>query len=186
MGKKNYILIRYIVYIIFVFSSWFLSIKAGLSNIQALSIGVFSASISGTIFFWEYRLSFALWGSVLLILMKIVNLIEFVNFASLEIILFLIGMMIITGNLKDLGFFDWILSKLLKIKRLTAKKFLLLLIFMSAISACCVDEISSIIFMVVLVFTVCDYFEINPVPFMIISVLATNVGSTGTVLGNPI
>ncbi|PIS33342.1 MAG: hypothetical protein COT38_05890, partial [Candidatus Omnitrophica bacterium CG08_land_8_20_14_0_20_41_16] len=32
----------------------------------------------------------------------------------------------------------------------------------------------------------CDYFEVEPTPFIIISVLATNIGSTGTVLGNPI
>ncbi len=186
MHKKNGIFSRYALYIIFVLISWFLSLKIGLSNTQALSLCVFFASISGTLFFWEYRLSFALWGSSALILTHVISLANFVRFASLEVILFLIGMMIITGNLKELGFFDWVLSKLLKVKRLSAERFLLFLIFISAISACCVDEVSSIIFMVILVITVCDYFEVNPAPFIIISVLATNVGSTGTVLGNPI
>jgi Na+/H+ antiporter NhaD/arsenite permease-like protein len=36
------------------------------------------------------------------------------------------------------------------------------------------------------VFSICDYFEVNPTPFLIISVLATNIGSSGTTLGNPI
>jgi Na+/H+ antiporter NhaD/arsenite permease-like protein len=36
------------------------------------------------------------------------------------------------------------------------------------------------------VFEICDYFEVEPTPFLIISVLATNIGSSGTALGNPI
>lgn len=186
ISGKNKVLIRYILYIALIFSAWVLGLRGGLSDTQALALSVFFASISGTIFFWQYRLSFAFWGSSLLVLLKIVKLKEFVGFASLEVILFLIGMMIITGNLKELGFFDWVLSKLLKIRKLSSHRFLMLLIFFSAISACCVDEVSSIIFMVILVLTISDYFEVNPVPFIVISVLATNVGSAGTVLGNPI
>jgi Na+/H+ antiporter NhaD/arsenite permease-like protein len=57
---------------------------------------------------------------------------------------------------------------------------------MSALLACCVDEVTSIIFMAAAILEICDYFEIDPTPFIIISILTTNIGSTGTVLGNPI
>jgi len=40
--------------------------------------------------------------------------------------------------------------------------------------------------MVAAVLEICDYFEVDPVPYIIISVLATNIGSAATVLGNPI
>jgi Na+/H+ antiporter NhaD/arsenite permease-like protein len=56
----------------------------------------------------------------------------------------------------------------------------------SALLSCAVDEVTSIIFIVAAVFEICDYFEVNPAPFLIISVLATNIGSSGTALGNPI
>lgn len=49
-----------------------------------------------------------------------------------------------------------------------------------------VDEVTSIILMVALVLALANYFETNPVPFLIVAVMSTNVGSTGTVLGNPI
>jgi Na+/H+ antiporter NhaD/arsenite permease-like protein len=54
------------------------------------------------------------------------------------------------------------------------------------LSACVIDEVTSIIFIVAAIFEICDYFEVDPTPFLIISVLATNVGSSGTALGNPI
>jgi len=48
------------------------------------------------------------------------------------------------------------------------------------------SEVVSIIFMVAAVFEICDYFEVDAVPYLIISILATNIGSAATVLGNPI
>jgi len=94
--------------------------------------------------------------------------------------------MILVGLLKDTGFFAWIVSLILRIKNLTANKFLLLICVISALLSCAVDEVTSIIFIVAAIFEICDYFEVDPTPFLIISVLATNIGSSGTVLGNPI
>jgi len=95
-------------------------------------------------------------------------------------------MMVIIGLLKDSGVFAWIVSLILRIPKLTGKKFVLIIGILSAFLACTIDEVTSIIFMVVAVLEICDYFEVNPIPFVIISVLATNIGSSATVLGNPI
>jgi Na+/H+ antiporter NhaD/arsenite permease-like protein len=77
-------------------------------------------------------------------------------------------------------------SLILRIRNLTAKKFLIFIAVISALLACAVDEVTSIIFMVAAVLEICDYFEVDSVPFIIISVLATNIGSAATLLGNPI
>jgi Na+/H+ antiporter NhaD/arsenite permease-like protein len=159
---------------------------AGMNAHQSLSIGIFSASILGTLFFWDFRLSFAFIGTSVLLMTKTIDLEHVIEFSSLEVILFLVGMMVIIGLLKDSGVFAWIVSLILRIPKLTGKKFVLMIGFLSALLACSVDEVTSIIFMVAAVLEICDYFEVNPVPFLIISVLATNIGSAATVLGNPI
>ncbi|MBU0548237.1 MAG: hypothetical protein KKH57_05745 [Candidatus Omnitrophica bacterium] len=153
---------------------------------QALSISIFSASILGTLFFWDFRLSFAFIGTSILLLTKTIDLEHVIEFSSLEVILFLVGMMVVIGLLKDSGVFSWIVSLILRIPKLTGKKFVLIIGIISALLACTIDEVTSIIFMVVAVLEICDYFEINPIPFVIISVLTTNIGSSATVLGNPI
>jgi len=109
-----------------------------------------------------------------------------IKFSSLEIILFLVGMMVLIGLLKEAGLFAWLVSLILRIRKLTAKKFLISISVISALLACAVDEVTSIIFMVAAILEICDYFEVNPTPFIIASVLTTNIGSAGTVLGNPI
>ncbi|MFH1191217.1 MAG: SLC13 family permease [Candidatus Omnitrophota bacterium] len=159
---------------------------SGMNAHQALSIGIFSVSVLGTLFFWDFRLSFAFIGTSVLLMTKTIDLEHVIEFSSLEVILFLVGMMVIIGLLKDSGVFAWIVSLILRIPGLTGKKFVLFVCSLSALLACTIDEVTSIIFMVVAVLEICDYFEVNPIPFLIISVLATNIGSAATVLGNPI
>lgn len=158
----------------------------GLNSHQALSIAIFSVSILGTLFFWDFRLSFAFLGTSVLLITRTIDLDNLIKFSSLEIILFLIGMMVLIGLLKEAGLFAWLVSLILRIRNLNAKKFLIAVSLISALLACAVDEVTSIIFMVAAILEICDYFEVNPVPFIIGSVLTTNIGSSGTVLGNPI
>jgi len=163
-----------------------LGARSGLSFHQATAISIFSASVLGTLFFWNFRLTFAFFGTSILLVTKTIDLENLVQFASLEVILFLVGMMVLVGLLKDSGFFAWLVSLILRMRKLTADKFIVLIIMISAILTCAVDEVTAIIFIVAAVFEICDYFEVDPTPFLIISVLATNIGSSGTVLGNPI
>lgn len=160
--------------------------RYGMNHQQALSIAIFSCSILGTLFFWDFRLSFAFLGTSVLLMTKTIDLEHVLEFSSLEVILFLVGMMVLIGLLKDSGFFAWIVSLILRIRDLNAKRFVFLISLISALMACAVDEVTSIIFMVAAVIEICDYFETDPTPFIIISVLATNIGSAATVLGNPI
>jgi Na+/H+ antiporter NhaD/arsenite permease-like protein len=164
----------------------FLSFNIGLDRHQATAISIFSASILGTLLFWEFRLSFAFLGTSILLASRTINLESVIRFASLEVILFLVGMMILVGLLKEAGLFAWIVSLILRIRNLTAKKFLIAVSLISALLACAVDEVTSIIFMVAAILEICDYFEVDPLPFVIASIFTTNIGSAGTVLGNPI
>jgi Na+/H+ antiporter NhaD/arsenite permease-like protein len=180
------ILYKILILVIIAFSIGLLGTHAGMSEKQALSITIFSASIIGTLFFWDFRLSFAFIGTSVLLMTKTIDLERVLEFSSLEVILFLVGMMVIMGLLKDSGFFAWIVGLILRIPNLTATKFVVFISLISMFMASTVDEVTSIIFIVAAVIEICDYFEVNPVPFLIISVLATNVGSAATVLGNPI
>ncbi len=163
-----------------------LGARAGLSFHQAMSVSIFSVSMLGTLFFWSFRLTFAFLGTSVLLLTKTIDMEHLIKFASLEIILFLVGMMVLVGLLKSSGFFAWIVTLILRIKDLTAEKFTVLIIVISALLACAVDEVTAIIFIAAAIFEICDYFEVEPTPFLMIAIFATNIGSAGTVLGNPI
>lgn len=153
---------------------------------QTVSTAVFLAIILGTLFFWTFRLSIAFIGLAVLIFTNSLNIPQFVESATLPVILFLVGMMIIVGALRDLGFFTWVVQLIVSMPNISAKKFISATAIASALLACAVDEVTSIIFISTLIFQVCDRLKINPAPYIIICVLCTNIGSAGTMMGNPV
>lgn len=183
---KNHLIKNVFFLILFTALTTAFSSLLGLNHMQLLAVSVFSATVFGTLFFWEFRLAIAFLGISILLLTKTLDLESFIKFASLEVILFLASMMIILGWLKETGFFAWLIGLILRIKRLTGVKFIIVVSIFSALLSCVMDEVTSIIFMIAGILEICEFFEINPLPYVTISVMATNIGSSGTVLGNPI
>lgn len=163
-----------------------ISLLAGFDPRHAFTCSIFIIIIFTTLLFWQYRLPISFVGIAALLAARILTLRSFVESCELDIILFLVGMMVVIGVLKDLGLFTWIIQSVLNTRRMTGMKFVLMLIFLSAFMACAVDEVTSIVIMCTLVFHVCDTLKIRPLPFLMISVMATNIGSSGTMLGNPV
>jgi len=153
---------------------------------QAIACAVFIGIIMGTLFFWNFRLAIAFIGLSVLIGSNSMDITTFVESSALEVILFLVGMMIIVGALRDLGFFTWIVQLIVSMPNLSGKKFIAVTAIASALLACAVDEVTSIIFISTLIFQVCDRLKLNPIPYILICVLCTNVGSAGTMMGNPV
>jgi len=175
-----------LVFFVLLAASIAASFSLKLSPTQIISLSAFLVTILGTILFWEFRLSFAFLASTIVLFTRTATLSEFLRFSSMEIIFFLIGMMVIVGFLREIGLFSFLLQRALIIPNLTAKKFIATIVFTSALLACVVDEVSSILFMIMIIMELSDYFEVDPIPFIMASVLATNIGSAGTVIGNPI
>jgi Na+/H+ antiporter NhaD/arsenite permease-like protein len=160
---------------------------AGIKDVQQiLAISIFVLIITATLFFWNFRLAIAFIGIAILLGARVLSLDQMVHMSELDIILFLVGMMTIVGVLKDLGFFTWLIQLVINIKRINGLMFTVILSGMSALLACIMDEVTSIVFVLALVFQVCDTLKINPMPFLMIAVISTNIGSTGTMLGNPV
>jgi Na+/H+ antiporter NhaD/arsenite permease-like protein len=159
---------------------------AGLETKQCIAGGVFLASIIGTLLFWHLRLSIAFFGVAVLIITRSFDIKHFVMSSSLPVILFLAGMMIIVGALRDLSFFTWVVQSIISMRGMTGRKFIAVTGLTSALLSCLVDEVTSIIFISALIFQVCNRLKINPAPFLIICVLCTNIGSAGTMMGNPV
>jgi len=154
--------------------------------IQTVAGTIFIATVLGTLFFWSFRLAVAFAGIGLLLATQTLDIEHMILFMNIDVIVFLVSMMILVDIAKDCGFFTWLLGKLLRVTKYDPKKVMLLLLVMSTLMAAMVDEVTSIIFITAIVFEYCRNFELDPLPYVISTVLATNVGSSATMLGNPI
>jgi len=153
---------------------------------QTLALTIFLATVFGTLMFWKFRVGIAFVGLVLLLITRTVDLTTAIEFMNLHVILFLVGMMVIVGLLRRCGFFRWLLSHVIRLSRFEPHWLLIIILLLAAVMAALVDEVTSILFITALVLELCDHFGVNPVKYIIAVVLATNIGSSWTVLGNPI
>ncbi len=158
----------------------------GLDNSQVMSCGIFIMIIMATLMFWQFRLAIAFVGIGLLMGTGVLDLPTFLEECKLDVILFLVGMMVTVGVLKELGLFTWIIQLVINTSKMTGPRFVAIIVFLGALMGCAVDEVTSIVFVVTLIFQVCDTLKVRPIPFVIIAVMGTNVGSCGTMLGNPV
>ncbi len=158
----------------------------GYTGPQVLACTVFSMTVLATLLFWEFRLAVAFLGIAALFACNVLTLDRFVESCELPVVLFLAGMMITVGALKELGFFSWVIQLIVSSNRMTGMAFTLAVMGLSALLACAVDEVTSIVFVCALVFQVCDTLRVPATPFLIMAVMATNIGSAGTMIGNPV
>jgi Na+/H+ antiporter NhaD/arsenite permease-like protein len=131
-----------------------LSRAGGFDASQTVSSAVFIMIISSTLLFWPFRLAIAFVGIAALLGLKVLTLRSFIESCELDIILFLVGMMVTVGVLKDLGLFTWIIQSVLRMKRMNGRRFILAVGLLSAAMACIVDEVTSIVFVTALIFQV--------------------------------
>ncbi|MCQ5337297.1 MAG: SLC13 family permease [Candidatus Methanomethylicia archaeon] len=179
--KRNF-LIFFISVISIGIILWFI-----LGNFAQVMAGtIFMATVLGTLMFWRFRLAIAFAGIGLLLATQTIDIEHTINFMSIDVITFLASMMIIVEIAKRGGLFKWLLYRLLVIVKYDPIKVIIVLLTISTLMAAMVDEVTSIIFITAIVFEYCRYFNIDPVPFVISTVLATNIGSSATMLGNPI
>lgn len=163
-----------------------LGFYSGFTPVQSLTVFIFIFSILGTLFFWNLRVSLVFLGSGMLFLIKSLDIESFIKFASLDVILFLIGMMIAVAVIRDSGVFHLFIRVALGRKSVNAVRLFVFLGLASALFSALMGEVASILLMTAIIFDICKQLKIKATPLVIFSVLTTNIGSASTLLGNPV
>lgn len=160
--------------------------RLGLTPPQTLAVAGFCLMLYGAIFFWKFRLAFASCGIALLLSLNLLDIPHLVEFAGLDIIFFLIAMMTVIGFLEEKHFFEHLIDAMLLRVGPHPKRILVLMMIFACVAAALVDEVTSILFMVAAMLNLLGRSKVNPAPFILMLVFATNIGSSATVVGNPI
>ncbi|MEM1895473.1 MAG: SLC13 family permease [Acidilobaceae archaeon] len=177
--------IKPILIILFPTLAFILTHIGGFNFKQMVSTSILVLFISATLLYWRFRVAFALLGVSLLMILGLLDISHFIEFSQLDVIIFLVGMMTVIGVLEERHFFDYLLNSL---GGRVSSGFALyaIILAMAALMAALVDEVTSIIFITLFILKICSRLNIDPLPFVIAAVFTTNVGSSATVVGNPI
>ncbi|MBE7712891.1 MAG: hypothetical protein E7Z87_04025 [Cyanobacteria bacterium SIG26] len=102
-----------------------------------------------------------------------------------EVIFLLIGMMIIVNIASRSGVFKWMAIGLLRATKGHPKTVLFALAAFTAVASAFLDNVTTVVLMMPITFVIAKEFEVDPVPFLITEVMASNIGGTATLIGDP-
>lgn len=109
----------------------------------------------------------------------------FANFIDFNVIFLLVSMMIIVHISAKSGMFTWLANEILKLTKGEPKLVLFSIALFTAVASAFLDNVTTVILVMPIIFAVCKKLDINPIPFLITSVLASNIGGTATLIGDP-
>lgn len=109
----------------------------------------------------------------------------FINFVDFNVIFLLISMMIIVSIATRSGMFNWVANEMLKKTKGHPKVILCCLAVFTAIASAFLDNVTTVILIMPVTFAIAKELDINPLPLLITEILASNIGGTATLIGDP-
>ena len=109
----------------------------------------------------------------------------FINFVDFNVIFLLVSMMIIVHIASRSGVFSWIANELLKLTKGHPVKVFFAMSAFTAFTSAFLDNVTTVILMLPIIFVITKKFDMNPVPLLIATIMSSNIGGTATLIGDP-
>jgi Na+/H+ antiporter NhaD/arsenite permease-like protein len=134
---------------------------------------------------WVHRTPAALLGALLLIVTGTIGQDEAVEAVNWETLGLLVGMMILVGILQASGVFGYLAIKSAQAARGHPGLTLIYLAAITAVLSAFLDNVTTVLLMFPMTLVITQILEEDPFPFLIVEVLASNIGGTATLIGDP-
>jgi len=153
---------------------------------QAWLAGILFLVVYGLII-WDkfHRTPVALTGAAILLLAGVLNQEEALHHIDFNTIGLLTGMMIIVGIMRQTGIFEYLSIKAAKKAGGDPVKVMIFLAIITALASALLDNVTTVLLVVPVTFAICSRLEVNPIPFMVAEIFASNIGGTATLIGDP-
>lgn len=102
-----------------------------------------------------------------------------------DVIFLLLGTMVMVGVIRQTGGFEYTAIWAAKRAGGSPLRVMVLLVLITALASALLPNVTIVLLMAPVTLLVCERLDINPIPFMIAEVLASNIGGVATLIGDP-
>ncbi len=131
------------------------------------------------------RTTIAFFGATLLLIFKILSQEQAIETIDFNTIGMLIGMMVIVNILRRTGAFEYMAIKSAKIVGGEPWKVLVVFAILTAVASALLDNVTTILLIIPVTLVITETLEVNPIMFIVPLILASNIGGTATLIGDP-
>jgi Na+/H+ antiporter NhaD/arsenite permease-like protein len=151
----------------------------------AVAVVVFLGALGAIAFEWAHRTKIALLGASAVVLVGILEeqqAIEAVDWSTLGL---LVGMMVIVGLTERTGVFTYLALRVAQLSHGRTVRLIFLLSGVTGLLSAFLDNLTAILLVVPITLLLADLLRISPIPLVLVEVLASNIGGTATLIGDP-
>ena len=127
----------------------------------------------------------AVLGAVLMILTRVLDFDKAVSYIDFGTIGMLIGMMLFVAVVKNSGIFEYLAIKSAKLVKGRPWRIMIAFVVITAALSAFLDNVTTVLLVGPMTLAITNMLDINPVPYMMAEVLASNAGGTATLIGDP-
>ncbi len=152
---------------------------------QLASVAIFVIALTVIISEKVHRAVVALAGAALVMMLGIMpfdEALEHVDFNTLGV---LFGMMLFVGVVKLSGLFEYLAVKCAHLAKGDPWRIMLLFVLLTALLSAFLDNVTSVLLMGPMTLNICKLLKVDPVPFFLTEIMASNIGGTATLIGDP-
>ena len=124
-------------------------------------------------------------GAIVMVMTGVLGAEEAFRAIDLNVIFLLVGMMIMVSILAETGLFEWIAIKATQLVKGEPIPLLVLLMLATAVFSAFLDNVTTILLIVPVTIVMLENLKLDTKPFIIGEILASNIGGTATLIGDP-
>lgn len=132
-----------------------------------------------------HRTAAALAGAVTLVLTGVMTADKALSYIDFNTIGMLVGMMILVAIIRKSGMFEYIAVRSAKAVHGDTWKIMVAFVLITAVLSSILDNVTTVLLVGPMTIAIARMLDINPVPFLMTQILASNIGGTATLIGDP-
>lgn len=152
---------------------------------QLTSVTIFVVALGIIISEKIHRAVVALAGAVLVMMLGIMPFEEAVGHIDFNTLGVLFGMMLFVGVVKLSGLFEYLAVKCAHIAKGQPWRIMLIFVLLTAVLSAFLDNVTTVLLIGPMTLNICKLLKVDPVPYFLTEIMASNIGGTATLIGDP-
>ncbi len=150
-----------------------------------MAIAVFAVAMIAIMTEKIHRTLVALVGAAVLLLFHVMTFDQAMSHIDFNTLGVLFGMMLFVAVVRQSGLFEYLAIKSAKLAKGDPWLIMVLFVALTAMLSAFLDNVTTVLLVGPMTLTLCKLLDVNPIPYFMAEIMASNIGGTATLIGDP-